>query len=218
MANVTGVVLKASTILVLVSLCGALVGCEAPLIGTEPGLAGTQRDDLQRSASRPTIERDTSYETVVVERDFAIPLDQFSDWFAMTGAPRVASFLTGTTTVPGVIRSEPLIGAWTKVGDRRRIVFSDGNSALEEIVTNQLPKRFQYEMWNLTSRRGRYIRYAISEFSLSGNDGGTHVRWTYSFRPNAWPDGWFMSRYVHVDIRQFMELALTTMGKGSLPG
>ena len=161
---------------------------------------------------------------MIVEYDLPVPLDQFSKWFAEKGAPEFSVFLNGTSslfplpslrssssTVPGAVRSDALIGSWRNVGDRRRVVFADGSSALEEITTDQLPQHFQYEVWNLTNDTGRYITYALSEFRFSASDRGTHIRWEYSFRPRGLPDGMFISRFVHEDVRKFMEAMLTAM-------
>jgi hypothetical protein len=188
-----------------------LASCGNRFVGIDPSLAVEQRDQVQRDAHRPTIERDASYETVTVESDLAVPLNRFPGWFTEIGAPQLPSFMTGTSAVSGVARSEALIGSWRKVGDRRRIVFADGKSAIEEITVDQKPQLFQYEMWNLTNDMGRYITYGLADFSFSGGDQGTHIRWTYSFRPLAWPDGWFISRAVHEDFRQSMEATLAAM-------
>jgi len=152
-----------------------------------------------------------SYEVVTVQSDVVVPLNRFLAWFTDTGAPQFASFLTGTAAIAGAIRSDQLIGSWREVGDRRRITFADGSSALEEITVDQKQHLFQYEMWNLTNDTGRYITYAVSEFSFSEIGKSTQIRWTYSFRPLAWPDGWFIRRVVQEDYRQFMEKALSAM-------
>ncbi|WP_213775829.1 SRPBCC family protein [Bradyrhizobium sp. dw_78] len=195
----------------LICLAIGLVGCGSRFVGIDPALAPEQRDQAQRDARRPPIETDTRYETVTVESDLAIPLDRFVNWFTTIGAPQFASFMTGTPAVSGAARSDPLIGSWRKVGDRRRVVFADGKSEIEEITADQKPELFQYEMWNLTNDMGRYITYGLADFSFAGRESGTHIRWTYSFRPLAWPDGWFISRVVHEDFRQFMETTLAAM-------
>ncbi len=198
-----------------------LAGCSSGPVASDPSLTTGQRDQAQREARRPSAGPDESYETVIVESDLPVPLEQFSKWFAQKGAAEFSVFMTGASAVPpirliaqihnGAVRSDALIGLWRNVGDRRRVVFADGASALEEITNDQLPQCFQYEVWNLTDDTGRYITYALSEFRFSGNDRGTHIRWEYSFRPRGLPDGWFISRFVHEDFRQFMAATLTAM-------
>ena len=122
---------------------------------------------------------------VVAQADVALPLAAFSRWFAEQGAPRFGAFLTGTATVSGVAHTDPLTGTWNKVGDRRRIVFVDGNSALEEITALRNPQLFQYQVWNRTDKIGRYTDYAVCELAFSATPAGTHIRWTCAFRPRA---------------------------------
>jgi hypothetical protein len=222
--QVSGNMARYFPIAALTGLVIGLAGCSSAPAGSDPSLTTAQRDQAQREATRPPAGSHGSYETVIVEFDLPVPLDQFSSWFAEKGASRLSVFMTGisslfplpslrssSSTVPGAVRSDALIGAWKNVGDRRRIIFADGSSALEEITADQLPQRFQYEVWNLTNDTGRYITYALSEFRFSRSDRGTHIRWEYSFSPKGLPDGWFISRFVHEDFRQFMEATLTTM-------
>lgn len=210
-----------SSIAALIGLAIALAACSSAPVGSDPSLTTAQRDQAQREATRPPAGPGESYETVIVESDLLVPLDQFSRWFAQKGASQFSVFMTGASAVPpvglvaqihnGAVRSDALIGTWRNVSDRRRVVFADGGSALEEITSDQLPQRFQYEVWNLTNDTGRYITYALSEFRFSGGERGTHIRWEYSFRPRGLPDGWFISRFVHEDFRQFMQTTLTAM-------
>jgi hypothetical protein len=215
---------KYSLIATLACLVIGLAGCSSAPVGSDPSFSTAQRDQAQREARRPPAEPNEPYETVTVAFDFPIPLDQFSKWFAERGAPEFSVFLNGTSsyfplpslrslssTEPGPVRSEALIGSWRNVGDRRRVVFANGSSALEEITSDELPHRFQYEVWNLTNDTGRYVTHAFSDFQFSGSDRVSHIRWEYSFRRRGLPDGMFISRFVHEDVRQFMEATLRAM-------
>jgi hypothetical protein len=219
-----------SSIAALTGLVIGLTGCSSAPVGSDPSLTVAQRDQAQREARRPAAEPNEPnepngpYETVIVEFDLQVPFAKFSRWFAEKGAPEFSVFLNGKSSYfplpslrspsaaePGPVRSNALIGAWRNVGDRRRVVFADGSSALEEITADQLPQRFQYEVWNLTNDTGRYITHAFSDFRFSGGDRVTHIRWEYSFHRRGVPDGLFISAFVHHDFRQFMEATLTAM-------
>lgn len=200
---------------VLMSAVGGLLalnlgGCGTSLVAVDPALPTTIRDQAQREMARPVLERSGEFETVVAEIDIAAPLVSVTKWFGDHSGPAFSSLLAGTDTVPGVLLTEPLAGTWNKPGDRRRIVFADKSSALEEI-TNRKPDLLQYQIWNMTSNLGRYISYAISGLEFTGTGQATHVRWTYSFRPKAWPDGYLIRSYVQNDFRQFMESGLAAM-------
>jgi hypothetical protein len=198
---------SAFSICAIVSL--VLSGCGTPLVGADP-VPSTSSLDHARDAARPELERSADFEKISVETEIQAPLASVTTWFADRGAAAFGSFLTGTDSVPGVVSTEPLSGAWSQPGDRRRVVFSDNNTALEEI-TDRKPQLLQYQIWNLTNRTGRYIRYAVSELEFMGNGQATRVRWTYSFRPKIWPDGYLIRPYVQNDFRKFMEVGLQAM-------
>ncbi|WP_157783738.1 SRPBCC family protein [Bradyrhizobium liaoningense] len=197
---------NAFSICAVVSL--VLSGCGTPLVGADP-VPSTSSADHAGDVARPELELSADFEKISVETEIQAPLASVTTWFADRGAA-FGSFLTGTDSVPGVVSTESLSGAWSKPGDRRRVVFSDNNTALEEI-TDRKPQLLQYQIWNLTNRTGRYIRYAVSELEFMGNGQATRVRWTYSFRPKIWPDGYLIRPYVQNDFRKFMEVGLQAM-------
>jgi hypothetical protein len=220
--SANGKMKKYLSIVALTSPVIGLAGCSSVPIGDDPSLTTAQRDQAQREARRPPAGPNESYETVIVELDIPIPVDQFSKWFSETGASEFSVFMTGSSALIPIhlignvlptdaTRSDALIGSWRNAGDRRRVVFPDGTHALEEITVDQLPQRFQYEVWDVTNDTGRYVAYARSEFRFSERGQRTHISWEYSFRPKGLPDGWFISRFVHEDFRPFMEATLTAM-------
>jgi hypothetical protein len=213
---------RVSSIATLTGLVIGLAGCSSVPDGGDPSPTAVRREQAQREATRPPAGPDESYETVTVELDVSAPLDRFANWFAEKGASEFSVFMTGISAVIPVrlnghampvdaTHSDAPTGSWRSVGDRRRVVFPDGASALEEITVDQLPQRFQYEIWDITKDTGRYIAYARSEFRFSERDRQTHISWAYSFHPRGLPDGWFISRFVHEDFRHFMETTLTEM-------
>ena len=197
----------------VLSICAVvsllLGGCGTPLVGANP-VPSTSSLEYARDVARPELELNADFERINVETEIQAPVASVTTWFADRGAAAFGSFLTGTDSVPGVASTESLSGAWSKPGDRRRVVFSDNNTALEEI-TDRKPQLLQYQVWNLTNRTGRYIQYAVSELEFMGNGQATRVRWTYSFRPKIWPDGYLIRPYVQNDFRRFMEVGLQAM-------
>ena len=164
----------------------------------------------------PTLTSNPSYETVTASIDVPVPLVAFSHWFDQRGSPELGSFLKGTATVPGVVRSEPLIGGWHDPGDRRKLIFADGASALEQILDKGL-LRIRVEMWNLRNDTGRYIAYAVDEFTLSETPTGTRVTWTTDFEPKVQPpDGWLIRSEVLTDYREFMQQGLIAMAESAV--
>lgn len=198
------------------ALTAALAGCGSRLVGTDPQLSRAERDNVQRQMSRPPLERDASFESTSVTREIAVPFETFSNWFRKTGAPELGTFLTGTPKVPGVERTELITASWDRPGSRRRVLYSDGNSGVEELVVDNLPRLYQYQAWNLTNDTGRYIRYGVGQFQLRQTALGTRVVWTYFFRPKVWPDGLFIRSSVHEDYRAFMSKGLEAMAARAL--
>jgi hypothetical protein len=200
-------------VLILVSLCGGLTSCSAPPAAIDPRLEPAQRDQNQRDMPRPPLDAHPSYEKAIATVDIQIPPATFSHWFAQTGIANLAIFLTGTTGVSGAVRAEALRGSWGKPGDRRRVLFADGNSEIEEILEVG-PQVLRYEIWDLTNETGRFITYALAEFTITEVPSGTRLVWTYAFQPKLQPpDGWFIRSYVENDFKSFMRASLAILSQ-----
>jgi hypothetical protein len=198
------------SVIVALALAAALSGCD----GLGKQIAAGKLDEPQIEMKPPSLDGSTHYETASASIDIPVPAVAFARWFEQTGAPILGSFLSGAATVPAVVRSEPLIGSWHEPGDRRRLVFADGASALEQIL-DKSPRLLRVELWNLKNDTGRYFSYALEEFTISEvAAGGTRFTWKTDFEPKFQPpDGWMIRSYVQEDYRRFMETGLSAMAE-----
>ncbi|MDC0672272.1 SRPBCC family protein [Nannocystis radixulma] len=110
-----------------------------------------------------------------------------------------------------MIRTDPLSSQWGAVGTRRRVVFRDGDTALEQIDHLEAGSQFRYVVWNSTNDGRRAVRYAVGEFRVSPTATGAHLVWTYRFRGRGWPTDRFLRRFVERDYRPFMRAAMERM-------
>jgi len=186
------------------------------LVGVDPTLTPAQRDQVQRDMPRPLVTADARYEWVTVESDIPVPRDAFAHWFMQTGAAHLAVSGNGTPTLPGIDRAELLGDTWHAPGDRRRVVFTDGHSAVEEVIDSLQAHQFRYVSWNRSDRIGRYTRYAVGTLTFSESALGTHVHWTYAFRPKVWPDGLLIRNAVRTEHHDFLAAALAAMREHAL--
>lgn len=92
--------------------------------------------------------------------------------------------IKGGEGFPEVIGSEIVSGDWRvgeRVGDRRRVLFADGNFLAEEVLVDT-PDRFRYQVWGFTSPQRIAVQYGLAEFVYADENGSTRLTWTYSFQ------------------------------------
>jgi hypothetical protein len=175
-----------------------LTSCAGP-IGVDKNLSAEERDRLQREMPRPEPDDSSSYVVAEVDVEAGAP------------APEKLADLTALLRCPVAVavpeRVDPLSGTWPQPGARRRIVFADGNSVVEEMLEPRAGETYRYVAWNLTTNTGRYVRYAVGVVSQEAG----HLRWSHAYRPKAWPDGWIIEGYVHEDLQPCMRAALTEL-------
>ena len=137
-----------------------------------------------------------------------VPLERYVEWSARVP---LESILPGSDDIPRVIGTEPVNGEWGQVGARRRVVLEDGHYVAEEILANDTPRRFRYQVWGYTNVARLMIAYAIGEFILIEEDGKTRVAWTYSFQPTTGIARPLLTRFVGGAWADYMRAVLLTM-------
>ena len=138
------------------------------------------------------------------------------DWVVDVDAP--IKFIHTYGPVPGFKSYKLLDGDWKHEGARRRITLDDSSTATETIQTSQWPNYFDYELTDFKDaplltillKRG----YGQWWFERT-QDGGTHVKWRYSFEPQSplvIPLLWLFTNIVY---RRFMKAAVQEMERFS---
>ncbi|MEL6363102.1 MAG: hypothetical protein AAFR21_18710, partial [Pseudomonadota bacterium] len=90
-----------------------------------------------------------------------------------------------------------------------RLEFSDGHYTLEQVLENDFPTLFRYQVWDFTAAAGNNLEYAVGQQAWEVlPDGRSKLTWTYSLKPNAGYKRFFVQRFVNNDMRPLMENAL----------
>ncbi|MFM9876745.1 MAG: SRPBCC family protein [Rhodoglobus sp.] len=87
--------------------------------------------------------------------------------------------------LPAVVGVRDQTGPWDTVGQSRTLLLSDGSSVVETITDADSPTFFAYELSNFTKLFGGLVSGARAEWRFERNDGGTSIRWTYTFHAKA---------------------------------
>jgi hypothetical protein len=96
----------------------------------------------------------------------------------------------GAGPIPRVVRTEMLGSGRMAVGAARRVHAADGTSVLETVVEIAAPSRHRYVLSEFGRPFAWLVRSGEALWTLTPREGGTHVRWDYSFTlttPLAWP-------------------------------
>jgi len=87
--------------------------------------------------------------------------------------------------IPAVTGTRNLTGPWDTPGSERTVLLADGNTAHEQVLVWERPRRFEYRVDRLTGMFGRLVEHATGTWVFSGTEYGSSFRWTYSFEPRG---------------------------------
>lgn len=117
---------------------------------------------------------------------------------------------------PAVVETEPLRGDWVpgdRVGDRRRVRFSDGSFLAEEVLIDT-PETFRYLIWGFTARLRFAVRQGRAEFRHLPDQCGTRVEWTYALLPTTPVLRPVVGQFLHRVMTPMMTTTLSGMRDG----
>ena len=151
--------------------------------------------------------------------EFDVPQDIATtyDWVVDRDTPIKMIHTTGP--VPGFKNYKLLDGDWKHEGARRRITLDDNSTSTETIKTIQRPSYFDYELTDFKDTSALLTLLLTRGYGQwwfeRTQDGGTHIKWRYSFEPqNRWvsPLLWL---FTNIAYHNFMQAAVQEMKRFS---
>jgi len=120
--------------------------------------------------------------TIAVTREMVVPgpVQEIFDFVAAEDV--LPKILTGYGMVPGVASTSDVSGPWDRPGSRRIVHLADGSTLNEGLTQYDRPSHFAYRVGDPSFALKYLMTEARGEFWLEAADGGTTVRWTYTFR------------------------------------
>lgn len=139
---------------------------------------------------------------------FDAPLEPLLAWLSSGEEPLLAS-MEETDRIKKPVDLKVVKGTWPEAGAVRWLKFSDGHYTYERVLVSELPARFQYQVFGLTSEAADHITYARGEQRWRTlPDGRTELTWTYELRPNSIIKRPFVQDFLDKEMKPFMDGAL----------
>ncbi len=114
--------------------------------------------------------------------------------------------------LPRIVKTEPVKGNFSNVGDSRRVYFNTDQTLLESIIEWRKPKSFAYELTELEINLKKVANRARGHFRHCAlPDGRTEVIWTYGFDQKNFIFKWLIKRYIKTTHQFWMKDTLAEM-------
>jgi hypothetical protein len=118
---------------------------------------------------------------VAVTRMLFVPAP-IGDVFDFVAAEDVLpKILTGYGLVPGVASTSDVSGPWDRPGSHRIVHLLDGSTVKEGVTHYERPAYFAYRVSDPSFSLRHLMSYARGQFWLAPAEGGTQLKWTYTF-------------------------------------
>ncbi len=155
-----------------------LAAFAAPLLN----LAGCATSSATRAASETYQGSPSVPRAVSITRSVVLPAPPVRAFDLIAAEDVLPKVLTGYGPLPAVTRTSGNTGPWDVPGSQRLVHLADGSTVREEVTRYERGTRFAYRV----SAFGNPLIAALAtegrgDWTFEPVDGGTRVRWTYTF-------------------------------------
>ncbi len=119
---------------------------------------------------------------VSITRETVLPAARPRAFDFITADDVLPKILTGYGPLPAIVGTSEQGGPWNTPGSSRVNHVADGTALREQVTAYAWPTVFEYRIWNFGHPLLRLLaREARGVWQFTERDGGTHVRWTYTW-------------------------------------
>jgi hypothetical protein len=144
-------------------------------------------------------------------REGAIINELFFDFVAAEDV--LPKILTGYGMVPGVASTSDISGPWDRPGSHRIVHLADGSTARERVTHHDRPAYFACRVSDPSFALKHLMTEARGEFWFTSANGGTQVKWTYSFGARNWLAKIPLTLFVKTQWKGYMDVCLANVIK-----
>ena len=128
----------------------------------------------------------------------------------ISGNSELSTWLTKCGPIAGAKNVEVIAGPYTKPGAIRKVVFEDGNSVTEELISYSPFSGYTYSVSHF-SNFFRYLTAKVyAQLWFDKLDDTTRIKWVYSFTYKNVAAKIFISLFLPLFYKKFMQQALDT--------
>lgn len=150
---------------------------------------------------------------IAVTREAFIPsaIEDVFDFVAAEGV--LPKILTGYGLVPGVASTSDISGPWDRPGSHRIVHLADGSTVNEGLTHHDRPSYFAYRVSNPSFALKHLMFEARGQFWFERDNGGTRVRWTYTFRAKNLVARLPLALFVRTQWKGYMDVCLANIAR-----
>lgn len=160
-----------------------------------------------------TVNKVHAYLSVPVTREAFIPR-RIEDVFDFIAAEDVLpKVLTGYGLVPGVAFTSDISGPWDQPGSHRIVHLKDGSTVNEGLTDYDRSSYFAYRVNNPSFALKHLMTEARGQFWFEPADGGTKVKWNYTFQARNRLAKLPLALFVKTQWRGYMDVCLEQVAR-----
>jgi hypothetical protein len=150
---------------------------------------------------------------VSVTRQLLIPTNRTEVFDFVAAQDVLPKVLTGYGLVPGVASTSGVSGPWDRAGSHRVVHLLDGSTVDEGLTAYDRPGHFAYRVSNPSFALKHLMSHAGGEWWFEPAEGGTHVRWTYTFHAKNRLTKFPLALFVNTQWKGYMDVCLENVVK-----
>jgi hypothetical protein len=126
----------------------------------------------------------------------------------IASSTKLPEWLKKSGLVPGAESVELLDASYDQIGQQRKVIFQGGASAVEELLTRNLPVNYSYKINQFSNFLKKMSDAAYGQLFFDTVGEQTRITWAYSFTYKNVFARIFLSSFLTFSYRKFMMKSL----------
>lgn len=123
----------------------------------------------------------------------------------ISSSSKLHEWLQKSGAIPGAKSVDLLEGEYDNVGDRRKITFVGGDTAIEQLLSYHPPANYAYKITDFSNFFKKLTDAAYGGLWFDDEDGKTKITWEYSFTYKNIFARMFLSMFLTFSYKKFLQ-------------
>lgn len=126
----------------------------------------------------------------------------------IASAEKLPEWLKKSGPVPGAVSVDLLDGSYDQIGQKRKVIFQGGASAVEQLCSRNPWANYSYKINDFSNFLKKLSNAAYGQCWFDQVDGKTRITWVYSFTYRNFFARIFLSLFLTLAYKKFMQASL----------
>lgn len=134
-----------------------------------------------------------------------VACDELTAYNFIASSDKLPLWLKKVGAIPGAKSVDELDGSYDTIGQQRKITFESGDTCVEQLLSHNPPGNYSYRVTDFSNFFRKLTNAAYGQLWFDNEDGKTRITWEYSFTYRNIFARMFLSIFLSMAYKKFLQ-------------